>query len=151
MSFAWRVTFVLLALALQASGRAAESKPLDPPQAYAKQASWAETMIATRNNCAAWAKDQKEGYVASTPLAAVWARMQADWPVHATWFRQDLPGDRYLDWFLQANHNPHFERWILRALPRIAGTDDVLQRELCGAAHVAAGTDRNGRVPRSTA
>ena len=130
MSFAWRVTFVLLALALQASGRAAESKPLDPHQAYAQQASWAETMIATRNNCAAWAKDQQEGHIASTPLAAVWARMQADWPVHATWFRQDLPGDRYLDWFLQADNNPHFERWILRALPRIAGTDDVLQREL---------------------
>ena len=105
-----------------ATGRAAESQALDPNQAYAKQATWAETMIATRNNCAAWAQGAKEGQVASTPLAALWARLQADWPAHAAWFQQDLPGDRYLDWFLQTNENPHFERWIMsRALPRVAG------------------------------
>ena len=111
-------------MTLQAAGWAADSKPLDPNQAYAKQATWAETMIATRANCAEWAQGAKEGQVASTPLAAVWAKIQADWPAHAAWFRQDLPGDRYLDWFLQADNNTHFERWIMsRALPRIAGAD----------------------------
>ena len=110
---------------------AAESKALDPNQVYAKQATWAETMIATRDNCAPWAKEAKEGQVASTPLAAVWAKIQTDWPNHAAWFRQDLPGDRYLDWFLQTNANPHFERWIMsRALPRVAGAGAVLSQEL---------------------
>ena len=132
MSSRWLVTLaMLLDMTLPAAGWAADSKPLDPHQVYAKQATWAETMIATRANCAAWAKDQKEGQVASTPLAAVWAKIQADWPTHAAWFRQDLPGVRYLDWFLQANNNPHFERWILgRALPRVAGTDTGLSQEL---------------------
>ncbi len=78
-----------------------------------------------------WAKGAKEGQVASTPLAAVWAKIQTDWPTHAAWFRQDLPGDRYLDWFLQTNANPHFERWIMsRALPRVAGAGAVLSQEL---------------------
>ncbi|MFH1268661.1 MAG: hypothetical protein ABIK89_23290, partial [Planctomycetota bacterium] len=132
MSFRRSVTLaILLNMALQGAGRAADSKPLDPNQAYAKQATWAETMIATRDNCAAWAKDAKEGQVAGTPLAAVWAKIQADWPTHAAWFRQDLPGVRYLDWFLQANNNPHFERWILGlALPRVAGVEVGLSREL---------------------
>ena len=115
----WAV--VLLDTLAGTSSWAAESQALDPNQAYAKQATWAETMIATRNNCAAWAQGAKEGQVASTPLAAVWAKIQADWPTHATWFQQDLPGDRYLDWFLQSNENPHFEGWIMsRALPRVA-------------------------------
>ena len=110
---------------------AAESQALDPNQVYAKQATWAETMIATRDNCAQWAKGTKEGQVASTPLAAVWTRLQADWPTHAAWFQQDLPGDRYLDWFLQTNENPHFERWIMgRALPRVGGAGAVLSQEL---------------------
>ena len=78
-----------------------------------------------------WAKGAKEGQVASTPLAAVWAKLQADWPTHAAWFQQDLPGERYLDWFLQTNDNPHFECWIMsRALPRVAGAGLVLSQEL---------------------
>ena len=110
---------------------AAESNDLDANQVYAKRASWAESMIATRDNCALWAKGAKEGQVAATPLAAVWAKIEADWPTHAAWFRQDLPGDRYLDWFLQSNVNPHFERWIMSlALPRVAGTGAVLTHEL---------------------
>lgn len=112
---------------------AAESSELDVDQVYAKRASWAETMIATRDNCALWAKGAKEGQVASTPLVAVWAKVQADWPTHAAWFRQDLPGDRYLDWFLQSNDNPHFERWIMSlALPRVAGVGAALTQELAG-------------------
>jgi len=121
---------MLLDLSLQAAVCAADAKPLDPNQVYTKRGTWAETMIATRDNCAEWARDAKEGQVANTPLAAVWAKIQADWPTHAAWFRQDLPGVRYLDWFLQANNNPHFERWIMRALPLVADTDDVLRKEL---------------------
>jgi hypothetical protein len=122
---------MLLNLALQAASGAADAKPLDPHQAYAKRATWAETMIATRTKCAEWAQGMKEGQVAGTPLAAVWAKIQADWPTHAAWFYQDLPGVRYLDWFLQANNNPHFERWIMsRALPRVARADAVLNQEL---------------------
>ena len=112
------------------SSWAAESQALDPNQTYAKQASWAATMIATRNNSPR-GPSAKEGQVASTPLAAVWAKIQADWPTHATWFQQDLPGDRYLDWFLQSNENPHFERWIMsRALPRVAVAGAILSQEL---------------------
>ncbi len=140
-----------------AASWAAESKALDPNQAYAKQATWAETMIATRDNCAPWAKDAKEGQVASTPLAAVWAKIQADWPTHAAWFQQDLPGDRYLDWFLQTNENPHFERWIMsRALPRVAGAGAVLGQELdelvrgnvADQRHAVAGTVCSDAPPR---
>jgi hypothetical protein len=88
-------------------------------------------MIATRANCAAWAKGAKEGQLASTPLPAVWAKIRTDWPAPCAWFQQDLPGVRYLDWFLQANNNPHFERWIMsRALPRVAGANAVLSQEL---------------------
>jgi hypothetical protein len=111
---------MLLGMALDAPGWAADSKPLDATQAYAKKATWAETMIATRANCAEWAKDAKEGELVSTPLPAVWAKIRADWPTHCAWFVQDLPGVRYLDWFLQAN-NTGFESWIMgRALARIA-------------------------------
>ena len=125
----WAVT--LIDIFPGAASWAAESQALDPNQAYSRQATWAETMIATRVNCAPWAKGAKEGQVASTPLAAVWAKLQADWPTHAAWFQQDLPGERYLDWFLQTNDNPHFECWIMsRALPRVAGAGLVLSQEL---------------------
>ena len=40
---------------------AAESKALDPDQVYAKQATWAETMIATRDNCASGPKARRRG------------------------------------------------------------------------------------------
>ena len=68
---------ILLDMALQAASWAADSRTLDPHQAYAKQATWAETMIATRANCAEWAQSAKEGQVASTPLAARLRRNRA--------------------------------------------------------------------------
>ena len=121
---------LLLNVAMHAVSWAEDSKPLDPKQAYAKKATWAETMIATRANCAQWAKGAKEGQLATTPLPALWSKIQADWPAQAAWFRQDLPGNRYLDWFLQTN-NTGFERWIMgRTLPRIAGADVGLNQEL---------------------
>jgi len=101
-----------------------------PDQVYVKKATWAETMIATRANCAEWAKGQKEGQLTGTPLPAVWRKIQADWPTHGAWFRQDLRGVRYLDWFLQTG-NTHFERWIMsQTAPRIGEASEPLTEEL---------------------
>jgi hypothetical protein len=121
---------VLLGMAIQAAGWAANPKPLDPNRAYAKKATWAETMLATRANCAEWAKGEKEGELTATPLPAVWAKIQADWPAHSAWFVQDLPGMRYLDWFLQRG-STHFESWIMGlVLARIGEADAGLKQEL---------------------
>jgi len=101
-----------------------------PDQVYVKKATWAETIIATRANCAEWAKGQKEGQLTGTPLPAVWRKIQADWPTHGAWFRQDLRGVRYLDWFLQTG-NTHFERWIMsQTAPRIGVASEPLMEEL---------------------
>ena len=87
---------MLLDMTLHAVSRAADSKQLDPKQAYAKKATWAETMVTTRANCAQWAKGVKEGQLVGTPLPAVWAKIQADWPeqgrvVSTRSARQPLP------------------------------------------------------------
>ena len=121
---------MLLGMALHGTSWAADSKPLDPNQAYAKKGTWAETMLCTRINCAEGLKGAQEGKLTGTPLPAVWRKMQADWPTECAWFYQDLPGVRYLDWFLQGG-NPHFERWIMgRTLARIGGADAGLSEEL---------------------
>ena len=121
---------MLLGVALDALAWAADGKPLDPKQAYAKRATWAETMLLTRANCAEWAKGAKEGELTSTPLPALWARIQADWPTESAWFIQDLPGNRYLDWFLQAN-NTGFESWIMGLiLARLGDAGGDLRQEL---------------------
>jgi len=121
---------VLFGMALDAAAWAADTKPLDPKQAYAKKATWAETMLLTRANCAEWAKGAKEGELTSTPLPALWAKFQADWPTQSAWFIQDLPGVRYLDWFLQVN-NTGFESWIMgRALARLGDAGAGLKQEL---------------------
>lgn len=106
-----------------------------PEQIYVKKATWAETMIATRANCAVWAKGQKEGQLTATSLPAVWRKMHADWPTHCAWFRQDLRGVRYLDWFLQSG-NTHFERWIMsQTAPRIGIASEPLTGELSELQH----------------
>jgi len=121
---------MLLGTAPDATSWAAESESLDPNQAYAKKATWAETMLLTRVNCAEGLKDAQEGKLTSTPLPAIWRKMQADWPTECAWFYQDLPGVRYLDWFLQGG-NPHFERWIMGlTLKRIGEADAGLSEEL---------------------
>ena len=117
---------VLAILAGESRVMAAESAE----RIYVKKATWAETMIATRANCAEWAKGQKEGQLSATPLPAVWRKIHADWPAHCAWFRQDLRGNRYLDWFLQSG-NTHFETWILgQTAPRIGEASDPLTQEL---------------------
>ncbi|MBM4087225.1 MAG: hypothetical protein FJ272_20735, partial [Planctomycetes bacterium] len=119
-------TLVLLA----GMARAADTPTLDPKQVYVKKATWAETMIATRANCAEWVKASKpkDGKLDGTPIPAVWAKIHADWREPCAWFRQDLPGVRYLDWFLHAG-DTSFERWILRTLPQLGEPGASLQRE----------------------
>lgn len=41
---------MLLGMTVHAVSWAADSKPLDPNQSYAKKATWVETMISTRAN-----------------------------------------------------------------------------------------------------
>jgi hypothetical protein len=130
MSSRWPLALaVLLGAALDASAATAESKSRAPASLYAKKATWAETMVAARTACADLLQDAAEGQLAATPLPALWARIQADWPAPAARFRQDLSGVRYLDWFLQPG-NTGVERWIIgRALGRIAGVDAGLGRQ----------------------
>ena len=98
---------------------AAETPALDPEQIYVRKATWAETMVATRANCADWAKTATEGKLLDTPVVALWRRIAADWPEQAAWFIRDLPRGRHFDWFLQAG-NTGFERWIMGLLrPRL--------------------------------
>jgi hypothetical protein len=125
---------VLLDAALSVPVWAADSIRLDPKEVYAKKATWAETMIATRLNCAEWARGAREGELVSTPLPAVWVRIRKDFPTQCAWFQQDLPSNRYLDWFLQKG-NTGFEQWIMgRTLARLAGFDAGLKQELAGLA-----------------
>ncbi|MHB8898497.1 MAG: HzsA-related protein [Thermoguttaceae bacterium] len=91
----------------------AETMSLDPQQVYVRRATWAETMLATRANCAQWAGTAQEFRLQETSLVAVWRRMAKDWPVPCGWFVRDLPRGRHLDWFLHAR-DTSFERWIMR-------------------------------------
>jgi hypothetical protein len=125
-----RLLPVLFGAAIDEAAWGADATQPDPNEAFAPRAAWAETMISTRANCVPWAGGAKEGELADTPLAAVWAKIRAAWPVQCAWFQQDLPGTRFYDWFLQSN-NTHFERWIMgRVLARLAGTGAGLSREL---------------------
>lgn len=102
----------------------------DLGQAYVKKATWAETMIETRANCAEWARTAKEGQLASTPLRSVWAKIAKDWPVQSAWFTRDLPRQRHLDWFLHAR-DTSFEQWLLGlVLPKLGAMRTELQGEL---------------------
>ena len=123
---------LLLGMALNAAAWAGDSKRLDPKQAYVKRATWAETMLLARANCARAGQARKEGELASTPLPALWAKIQADWPAESAWFVEDLPYNRYLDWFLQAN-NTGFESWIMGLiLARLGDAGGDLRQELAG-------------------
>ncbi|MBM3890958.1 MAG: hypothetical protein FJ388_17745, partial [Verrucomicrobia bacterium] len=101
---------------------AANTKPLDLKHAYVKKATWAETMIATRANCAEWIREAKprEHELVGTPLRTVWARIAKDWPVQCAWFVKDLPRNRHLDWFLHAG-DVSFERWIMGLVTKRLG------------------------------
>ena len=105
----------VLALLLSASSylSAAEEHPLDAQKVYAKKATWSETMLATRANCAEWAKTAPEFKLRGTSIVAVWRKIAKDWPTQCGWFTRDLPRGRHLDWFLHAR-DTSFERWIMR-------------------------------------
>jgi hypothetical protein len=69
---------------------AAETSPLDPQQVYVQKATWSETMLATRANCADWAKTAPEFKLQGTSVVAVWSRIAQDWPAQCGWFTRDL-------------------------------------------------------------
>jgi hypothetical protein len=118
---------------------AAETPALDPEQIHVRKATWAETMVATRANCADWAKTATEGKLLDTPVVALWRKIAADWPEQAAWFLRDLPWGRHFDWFLQAG-NTGFERWIMGLLrPRLG--------ELRGAFQTQADRLNRERIP----
>ncbi len=120
---------VLLLASLAVSGVAAENPQLDPKQVYVKQATWAETMLATRANCGELLKDEKEFQLQTTPLPKVWALIAKDWPEPCAWFRRDLPGHRYLDWFKHAR-DVSFEKWIMGlVLPRLGPAEAGMRQE----------------------
>ncbi|MCX7824306.1 MAG: hypothetical protein N2689_01975 [Verrucomicrobiae bacterium] len=137
--FARLVVIVGMALGV----RAADTQPLDLKQAYVKKATWAETMIATRANCAAWIAEAKpqEHQLAGTPLRVVWAAIAKDWPAQCAWFAKELPRNRHLDWFLHAR-DLSFERWLLSLVTkRLGQAAAVLDRELAELQRAKAGPD----------
>ncbi len=110
----------VLAVLLLASGQ----------PAYVKKATWSETMIATRANCADLLKDAKETKLNTTPLPRVWAQVAKGWPTHCAWFTRDLPRQRHLDWFVHS-HDASFEQWIMGlVLPRLGGMETMFRAEL---------------------
>ena len=127
-----------LTLATIICANAAETQSLNPKQAYVKKATWAETMISTRANCAEWIKEAKpkEGQLVGTPLPRLWALIKRDWPAQCGWFAKDLPRNRHLDWFLHAR-DIGFERWILGLATKrldepnqyVSGDQDELQKD----------------------
>ncbi|MFA6564071.1 MAG: hypothetical protein WCV00_19370 [Verrucomicrobiia bacterium] len=130
----------LLLLAVLALSQPAQAAGLDVKQTYVKKATWAETMIATRANCAEWIKEAKpkENQLTTTPVPRLWAQIKRDWPVQSAWFVRDLPRNRHLDWFLQSNIG--FERWILALITkRLGEAAGVLDSEVAELHRVKAG------------
>ena len=124
-----RVLAAVLLFSAVSDLNAGETNPLDPQRVYVQQATWSETMLATRANCAEWAKTAPEFKLQGTSVAAVWARIAKDWPAPCGWFTRDLPGGRHLDWFLHAG-DLSFERWIMRHwTPQQGGTAASLYEE----------------------
>jgi hypothetical protein len=102
---------------------------LDVRQVYAKKATWAETMTATRANCGELLKGAKEFQLSTTPLPKVWALIAKDWPAQSIWFRRELPRGRHLDWFVRSR-DISFEQWIMGlVLPRIRVAGTALRQE----------------------
>ena len=124
-----RIPVVALLLCAASYLGAAETSPLDPQQVYVQKATWSETMLATRDNCAEWAKTAPEFKLQGTSAVAVWSRIAKDWPAQCGWFTRDLPGGRHLDWFLHAR-DVSFESWIMRGwTPQQGGTAADLHEE----------------------
>jgi len=122
-------TMIIALLVGGAGANEGETFPLDPEQVYAKKPSWSETMLATRANCAEWAKTATEHKLKGTSSVAVWRKIAKDWPVQFGWFTRDLPGGRHLDWFLHAR-DTSFERWIMRRwTPELGGVAAGLHQE----------------------
>ncbi|MBI5394670.1 MAG: hypothetical protein HZA91_05160, partial [Verrucomicrobia bacterium] len=117
-----RVQTLSLLLVTVAFSLPSPAAGLDVKQAYARKATWAETMIATRANCGEWINEAKpkESQLVGTPLRAVWARIAKDWPAQCAWFARDLPRNRHLDWFLHAR-DVSFERWLFSLITKRLG------------------------------
>ncbi len=132
-----------VALVTAAGVNAAATQTLDPKQAYAKKATWAETMIATRANCAAWIKEAKpkEAQLTATPVPRLWALIAKDWPAQCGWFARELPRNRHLDWFLQS-HSIGFEQWVLGLVTKRLGEyAGILDGEVAELQRAKAGPD----------
>ncbi|MBI5688169.1 MAG: hypothetical protein HZC54_24105 [Verrucomicrobia bacterium] len=139
--FRFQAQAALLLLAVLACSQPTPAANLDVKQVYAKKATWAETMIATRANCADWIKEAKpkENQLTATPVPRLWAQIKRDWPVQSAWFAKDLPRNRHLDWFLQS-HNIGFERWILGLITkRLGETAGALDSEVAELQRAKAG------------
>ncbi|MCY2990222.1 MAG: hypothetical protein NTY19_20455, partial [Planctomycetota bacterium] len=123
------VALSVLLASLAESGVAAESPQLDLKQVYVKQATWAETMLVTRDNCGEVLQDAKEFQLQTTPLPKVWALIAKDWPEQCAWFGRDLPRNRHLDWFKHAR-DVSFETWIMGlVLPRLGPAEAGMRQE----------------------
>ncbi len=97
--FRFNVVAALWLSSLFLSEVLAEVAPLDVKQVYAKRASWAETMIATRSNWIGLVEGQAKGKLETKDLSQVWGQITEDWSDQCAWFQNDLPGPRHLEWF----------------------------------------------------
>lgn len=125
--------FILTTLLLSSLAWSAEISPVPgPQQVYSKKATWAESMLATRSNCAELLKGAKEQQLNVTPLPRVWGLIAKDWPEQSRWFVRDLPRGRHLDWFVHTR-DIGFEQWVMGlVLPRVGSAAASLQKELDG-------------------
>ena len=92
-----------------------------PEKVYARKASWAETMLATREAmCAACASDPAYA-------AKIWELLEVDWPVACDWMRQDA-GAECARWLASDLPGEGLKTMIDKALEEVAETDAAALR-----------------------